>query len=68
MTRTIVVNELARVEGHGGIEVEMKGDEVAQVKFNVFEGQRMLETLLNGRSCTDVAPTILAAQVRPCRF
>jgi sulfhydrogenase subunit alpha len=58
MTRTIVVNELARVEGHGGIEVEMKGDEVANVKFNVFEGQRLLETLLNGRSCTDVAPTI----------
>ena len=58
MTRTIVVNELARVEGHGGIEVQLKGDEVAAVKFNVFEGQRLLETLLNGRHYADVAPTI----------
>ena len=58
MTRTIVVNELARVEGHGGIEVEMRGDDVAGVKFNVFEGQRLLETLLNGKHYSDVAPTI----------
>jgi sulfhydrogenase subunit alpha len=58
MTRTIVVNELARVEGHGGIEVQMKGDDVAAVKFNVFEGQRLLETLLHGRHYADVAPTI----------
>lgn len=58
MTRTIFVDELARVEGHGGIQVEMAGDAVETVRFNVFEGPRFLETLLQGRYYTDVAGTI----------
>ncbi|HET9439177.1 MAG TPA: nickel-dependent hydrogenase large subunit, partial [Longimicrobiales bacterium] len=58
MTRRIVIEELARVEGHGGIQVDMEGDAVASVHFDVFEGARLLETLLNGRHYLDVAPTI----------
>ncbi|HEX6558018.1 MAG TPA: Ni/Fe hydrogenase subunit alpha [Longimicrobiales bacterium] len=58
MTRTIVVEELARVEGHGGITVEMQGDQVKNVRFDVFEGPRVLESLMVGRHFSDVAPTI----------
>jgi sulfhydrogenase subunit alpha len=58
MTRTIVVEELARVEGHGGITVEMDADRIKNVRFNVFEGPRVLEALLQGRDFNDVAPTI----------
>jgi sulfhydrogenase subunit alpha len=58
MTRTIVVEELARVEGHGGITVEMAADRVQSVHFDVFEGPRVLEALLHGRHYADVAPTI----------
>jgi sulfhydrogenase subunit alpha len=58
MTRTIVVEELARVEGHGGITVEMADDRVNSVHFDVFEGPRVLEALLHGRHYSDVAPTI----------
>lgn len=58
MTRTIVVQELARVEGHGGITVELQVDQVKNVRFDVFEGPRVLETLLAGRHYNDVAPTI----------
>jgi sulfhydrogenase subunit alpha len=58
VSRTIKVEHLARVEGHGGITVELDGDAVAAVQFDLFEGARLLESLLKGRHFTDVAPTI----------
>ncbi len=54
MTRTINVDHLARVEGHGGITVELDGYEVRRVDFEVFEGIRLLESLVRGRSHEDV--------------
>jgi sulfhydrogenase subunit alpha len=57
-TRTIKVEHLARVEGHGGITVELEGNRVSSVRFDLFEGARLLEGLLRGRYYTDVAPTI----------
>jgi len=54
MTRTITVNHLARVEGHGGIKVVLDGDQVTTVDFDVFEGIRLLEGLVRGRSAEDV--------------
>jgi len=56
---TIVIDHLARVEGHGGITVEMEGDTVTNVRFDVFEGSRLLEPLLRGRRYDEVA-TILS--------
>ena len=58
MTRTIEVNHLARVEGHGGIVVELDGREISRVEFQVFEGARLIEALLGGRPFHDVAPTV----------
>jgi sulfhydrogenase subunit alpha len=58
MKRTIEVNHLARVEGHGGILVEVDGREVNRVEFQVFEGARLIEALLGGRSYTDVSQIV----------
>jgi sulfhydrogenase subunit alpha len=54
MTRTISVDHLARVEGHGGITVVLEGNEVSKVDFDVFEGIRLFEGLVRGRGIEDV--------------
>jgi sulfhydrogenase subunit alpha len=54
MARTISVNHLARVEGHGGITVVLEGNEISKVDFNVFEGIRLFEGLVRGRTIEDV--------------
>ncbi|MGD0498461.1 MAG: Ni/Fe hydrogenase subunit alpha [Bryobacteraceae bacterium] len=54
----IVIEHLARVEGHGGITVEMEGDAVTNVRFDVFEGARLLEPLLRGKPYHEVAPIL----------
>jgi sulfhydrogenase subunit alpha len=58
MTRTITIDHLARVEGHGGIKVVLDGDHVSQVEFNVFEGIRLFEGLVRGRSLEDVTAIV----------
>jgi sulfhydrogenase subunit alpha len=55
---TIVIDHLARVEGHGGITVELEGDAVADVRFDVFEGARLLEGLVRGRRYDEIAPIV----------
>ncbi len=54
MTRTISVDHLARVEGHGGITVVVDGNEVSKVDLDVFEGIRLFEGLVRGRTIEDV--------------
>jgi len=56
MSRRIVIDHLARVEGHGGVTVELDGDGVRQVRFDIFEGARLLETAVRGRRFDEVAP------------
>jgi sulfhydrogenase subunit alpha len=46
MSKTIKIDELTRVEGHGGIEVILEGNKVKDVKFNIFEGPRFFEHLI----------------------
>lgn len=58
MTTIRLVEHLARVEGHGGITVEMDGDAISRVRFDVLEGPRLLESLLRGRDHTQVGPAI----------
>ena len=48
------MDHLARVEGHGGESVVLDGDEVSKVEFDVFEGIRLFEGLVRGRSMEDV--------------
>ncbi|MEN6534608.1 MAG: Ni/Fe hydrogenase subunit alpha [Bryobacteraceae bacterium] len=55
MSTTITVNHLARVEGHGGVTVELDGDSVREVRFDIFEGPRLLETLAHGKSYRDIS-------------
>jgi sulfhydrogenase subunit alpha len=54
MTRTISVEHLTRVEGHGGITVVLDGNEVRKVDFDIFEGIRLFEGLVRGRMIEDV--------------
>ena len=54
---TIRIEHLARVEGHGGITVELEGDMIKDVRFDVFEGPRLLESLIHGKRYDEVAPT-----------
>ena len=56
--KTVVIEHLARVEGHGGITVEWDGNAVAAVRFDVFEGPRLLEPLVRGKRFDDVAPIL----------
>src|SRR5690242_19994605 len=58
-TKTIKVDMLARVEGEGALYVRLKGGQVADVKFKIFEPPRFFEALLRGRSFED-APDITA--------
>jgi sulfhydrogenase subunit alpha len=54
----IVIEHLARVEGHGGIRVELEGDSVTNVYFDVTEGPRLLEPLVRGKRYDEVAPVL----------
>lgn len=58
MSTITLVEHLARVEGHGGITVEMEGDAVTDVRFDVMEGPRLLEALLKGHPYGQVAPIL----------
>ncbi len=43
MSKSVKIDELTRVEGHGGIEISLKDGKVQDVKFNIFEGPRFFE-------------------------
>jgi sulfhydrogenase subunit alpha len=54
MTKTIQIDHLARVEGHGGITVNFDGKAIRDVQFDIFEGARLIEALVVGRQFQDV--------------
>lgn len=54
MTRSIVVDHLARIEGHAGITVELDGHEIKDIRFDIFEGIRLFEGLVRGRTVTEI--------------
>jgi sulfhydrogenase subunit alpha len=56
MTQRIVIEHLARVEGHGGVTVELEDGGIGAVQFDIFEGARLLEALVRGRRYDEVAP------------
>ena len=58
MSRTVRVDHLARVEGHGGITVELDGGAVSRVQFDISEGIRLIEGLIRGRSFEDVSQIV----------
>ncbi len=57
--REIAVDYLARVEGEGAMYLKLRGDEVLDLKFKIFEPPRFFEAFLRGRSFFE-APDITA--------
>lgn len=58
-SKTIKVDYLARVEGEGSLYVNIKNDEVTDVKFKIFEPPRFFEAFLRGCHFAE-APDITA--------
>ncbi|GIU93546.1 MAG: Ni/Fe hydrogenase subunit alpha [Gaiellaceae bacterium] len=58
-TREIRTDYLARVEGEGAMLVRVRGGELEEVQFKIFEPPRFFEALLRGRRFTE-APDITA--------
>jgi coenzyme F420-reducing hydrogenase alpha subunit len=57
--REIAVDYLARVEGEGAMYLKLKGEEVLDLKFKIFEPPRFFEAFLRGRKFSE-APDITA--------
>ena len=60
---TISIDHLTRVEGNGGISATIDGKVVTDVKFNIYEGPRLIERLTVGRTPEEdvsMAPRICA--------
>jgi coenzyme F420-reducing hydrogenase alpha subunit len=49
-TRTIRVDDLARVEGEGSLTIRLEGDRATDVRLGIFEPPRFFEAMLRGRS------------------
>ncbi|KPK70092.1 hypothetical protein AMJ71_05200 [candidate division TA06 bacterium SM1_40] len=58
-TKTITVGRVCRIEGHGGITVEMKDGRPANVQMDIIEGTRFFEPLLVGRHYHEVTPIVM---------
>ncbi len=48
-----MIEPLARVEGHGGIKVDIKGNKVSNVEVQVLEGPRLFEALAVGKTAEE---------------
>lgn len=48
--REITIEPLARVEGHGGIRVEIKDNKITDVEVRILEGPRLFEELVVGKT------------------
>jgi sulfhydrogenase subunit alpha len=59
MHNSIVINHICRIEGHGGITVNIKDGKVAEVNMDIFEGSRFFEPLVVGRAYDEVAPILM---------
>ncbi len=57
MKKEIVVNPLARIEGHAAIRVEIEENKLKTIRIEMLEGPRFIEKLLVGRSYEE-APDI----------
>jgi coenzyme F420-reducing hydrogenase alpha subunit len=51
--KTINVKYLARVEGEGALNIQIKDDAVTRVRLKIFEPPRFFEAFLRGRSFTE---------------
>jgi sulfhydrogenase subunit alpha len=48
--RTLVTAGIARVEGEGSLYLRLTGDQVEEVRLDIYEPPRFFEAFLRGRS------------------
>jgi len=58
-SKTIKVNNLARVEGEGALHIKIKNNDIIDVILSIFEAPRFFEAFLRGRNYKEV-PDITA--------
>ena len=58
MHNSVVIDHLCRVEGHGGITVNIKDGRVEQINVDIFEGSRFFEPLVVGRHYDEIPPIL----------
>jgi sulfhydrogenase subunit alpha len=54
LTKDIEIPHLGRVEGHGGIKVQIKNGKMSKVDMEIYEGSRYYEVLVVGKHFTQV--------------
>ena len=52
---TIKLNHITKVEGHANLTIKVDGGTVEKVQLEVFEGSRLFEALVKGRSFSQEA-------------
>ncbi len=58
VNKKIAIEHLGRVEGHGGIHVEIEDGKVSKVNMDIYEGSRFYEELIVGKHYEEVAGII----------
>ena len=55
MRASINVDHIARIEGHGNVHVVIEDNEVKTVQMEVVEPARLFESMVRGRSFSEVS-------------
>ncbi len=58
VNKKIAIEHLGRVEGHGGIHVEIENGQITKVNMDIYEGSRFYEELILGKHYEEVAGII----------
>lgn len=58
MKKSIIIDHICRVEGSGGITVNIKDRKNIEVHSDIFEGLRLLEAIVLGKSYVEVTPIL----------
>lgn len=58
INQSIDIPHLGRVEGHGGIHVEIADGDISRVDMEIYEGSRYYEVLVVGKHFTEVPPIV----------
>jgi sulfhydrogenase subunit alpha len=64
ISRPILVDHVARIEGKAGIEVKISDNKVTTVRMNIFEGPRFFEAITLGKRVEEA----VASYPRICSF
>jgi len=65
VNKSISIPHLGRVEGHGGIDIDIENGEVIRVNLDIYEGSRFYEMLVIGKYYYEV-PSIISRVCAIC--